>query len=647
MDLYLNGQRIELSEDAENVLLNFQASSFVNFGEVTGANSATFSIPPTENNVQILGPLHLPGFQKTTPYQKIDALIFSKGLKVLEGFAIIKSGSETFEANLFGTNSNWIDRIKDVPLRSLDYGIEMEFSISDFFDFRNTDFTAGQVVPVANYGWTDFWIFPTLPFYFLRPVYYTKFVLSKIFEFAGVTPSGTFWEWPGLAERILPITSPFIETDPAEVLIGGTASLSAEVEDDFYSEFGGNSFPVPIDVYSDQFTEISTSWPYNSAEYNTTQANVSIDATIVLLIDEFCTSVTFEILDTFSGPVASKMVSGLTGPAEISLSINVEMTFVSANSNLQFNFYINNAGGGVDAVKSFNVTIQNRNSIAFGGLIKPEFNLPNIKINDFVSDLAIRYGLVFSQSPANPTELKIDFIEDVLNRPATKNWSAFVNYSNAIPVEFKFGEYFKKNFFKTAPAENETLLFEKQKAGIYDGNFEIIDQTLEDEGTIFESIFAPILTRASNFPPQLATVNEWGTIQTLKATIPDDYAKLQIEENETPPRLGMVLNYETEFRLSSDAVGTSFVDISDGKFIASANENLSNIVAQRYAKFKICLDAAELYSAPAIIPEDEISNLNFTEPIFVSGLNGKFFLNSLTEYNAETGEAILSLLKIP
>ena len=142
MDLYLNGQRIELSEDAENVLLNFQASSFVNFGEVTGANSATFSIPPTENNVQILGPLHLPGFQKTMPYQKIDALVFSKGLKVLEGFAVIKSGAETFEANLFGTNSNWIDRIKDVPLRSLDYGIEMEFSISDFYDFRNTDSTS-------------------------------------------------------------------------------------------------------------------------------------------------------------------------------------------------------------------------------------------------------------------------------------------------------------------------------------------------------------------------------------------------------------------------------------------------------------------------------------------------------------------------
>jgi hypothetical protein len=260
--------------------------------------------------------------------------------------------------------------------------------------------------------------------------------------------------------------------------------------------------------------------------------------------------------------------------------------------------------------------------------------------------LAGRYGLVFSQTPANPGVLKIDFFEEVLNKPAAKDWTPFVNYADAIPVEFRFGEYFRKNKFLSARAENEVLLYEKQLAGIYDGEFEVLDETLPDEGTIFESIFAPVLTRGAGWAPPLWDVNNWGTIQTLKAPINEDGSQTTIEEVETPPRL-CVVQPADEFRVSSDALGSSYVDISDGYLIETGEENLSFLAAEYFAKFKQTLDAAELFTVPARLPFDEISNLDFTEPIYISNLGGKFFLNSIEEFDPSTGFCTLSILKIP
>ena len=643
MELYLNGQQIELSEDAEAVLLSFSSSSILNFGEVTGATSATFSIPPTATNIQILGPLNLPGFTKITPYKKIDALVVSNSQTVFEGYAVIKNAGVNFEANLFGTNSNWIDRVKDVPLRSLDYGISIENTISDFYDYRNSNWEDGQIVPLANYGPMDFWIFPTLPFYFLRPAYYLKFVLQKIFEFAGVTPTGNFWEWPGLVERILPISTPFVQADPAELLTTGYGVLNSPFIFDFYSDLGGTSWPVVMNSWGENFTEEEIDG-FTSGKYSATNTNVSIDATLTLQINASVTSLRFYVLS--DDIVLQKTVSGLVGPAEITLTLNSENVPILANTPLYFYFEVVNPGGTVTQIKKFNATVQNRNAIARGGEIRPEFNLPDLKIDEFLRDLAGRYGLVFSQSPANPTVLKIDFFEEVLNKPATKDWTPFVNYAEAIPVEFRFGEYFRKNKFLSARAENEVLLYEKQLAGIYDGEFEVLDETLPDEGTVFESIFAPVLTRAAGWAPPLFDVNNWGTIQTLKAPIDEDGSQNTIEEVETPPRLCLALASET-FRLSSDALGSSYVDISDGFYIATAQELLSNLVSQYYQKFKQTLDAAEVFTVPARLPFDEISNLDFTEPIYISNLGGKFFLNSIEEFDPSTGFCTLSILKIP
>lgn len=645
MELYLNGQQIELSEDAEAVLLSFSSSSILNFGEVTGANSATFSIPPTATNIQILGPLNLPGFTKVTPYKKIDALVVSNSQTVFEGYAVIKNAGVNFEANLFGTNSNWIDRIKGVPLRSLDFGISIENTITDFYNYRNSNWEDGQLVPLANYGPMDFWIFPTLPFYFLRPAYYLKFVLQKIFEFAGVTPTGNFWTWPDLEKRILPISFPFVQADPAELLTVGYGVLNSPFVFDFYSDDTGEiSWPVTMNSYGENFTYVDIDG-FDSAQYNSTNTNVSIDASITLVIDEFVTALRFYALNG-GERVLQKEVSGLVGPAEITINLNAENVPILANDPIYFYFEIVNAEATVTQIKKFNATVQNRNSVARGGEIRPEFNLPDLKIDEFLRDLAGRYGLVFSQSPANPGVLKIDFFEEVLNKPAAKDWSPFVNYAEAIPVEFRFGEYFRKNKFLSARAENEVLLYEKQLAGIYDGEFEVLDETLPDEGTIFESIFAPVLTRGAGWAPPLWDVNNWGTIQTLKATTNEDGSQTTIEEVETPPRL-CVIQPADEFRVSSDAVGTSYVDISDGYLIETGEENLSFLSVDFFEKFRQTLDAAEVFTVPARLPFDEISNLDFTEPIYISNLGGKFFLNSIEEFDPSTGFCTLSILKIP
>lgn len=220
-ELYIDGQRLDLSEDID-IRLTYSITDIENPVERKGTVSRTIEIPGTANNDNVFGSIYrfdqwVIGFD---PSVRANAYVLQNGVEVFNGIAqllAVKSDGQfkTYEVGLYGENVNLFKQLGDSELTDLDFSeLNHEWDAPNVVDaWTNSVGSTGNdyYYPAIDYGQASFTrtqapspyadVFTTGDFY---PAISVKKYLDKIVSGAGFTYESDFLTSQWFKQLIVP-----------------------------------------------------------------------------------------------------------------------------------------------------------------------------------------------------------------------------------------------------------------------------------------------------------------------------------------------------------------------------------------------------------------------------------------------------------
>ena len=131
-------------------------------------------------------------------------------------------------------------------------------------------------------------------------------------------------------------------------------------------------------------------------------------------------------------------------------------------------------------------TIASDDNVPTGGYFPITYNLPNIKIIDFIKFLAAITGSFPLQMTEENKVLFVPLATVWNNKTNASDWTRRIipqgAYNQAKTIEFKLSDYAQHNYYKWKADD--------KVAGNYDGDIQVENETLESEKTMFEFPFS-------------------------------------------------------------------------------------------------------------------------------------------------------------
>tara|TARA_Y100000593_G_C4321454_1_gene344000 strand:- start:1140 stop:3449 length:2310 start_codon:yes stop_codon:yes gene_type:complete len=201
----------------ESIKLNYSISSAENFGKRSGGFSRDIKLPPTENNIKVLGFIHeINDFDRKDVTNRKNCWVSQNGNTYIRGFARVDAirrsrRLEYFRIRVFGDNADIKDQLDKVYLNELDYGeIKLDVStVEDTWAYEDSD-DGDYLFPLVNYGkWRGItssldYVTPgdVCPALFVRPF------IHKCFNNIGYNVSSSFLDSTEGKRLLIPYTNP-------------------------------------------------------------------------------------------------------------------------------------------------------------------------------------------------------------------------------------------------------------------------------------------------------------------------------------------------------------------------------------------------------------------------------------------------------
>ncbi len=209
-ELYLNGQRIDLSEDIQ-IQLNLSLNDLENPTEKQSTFSRTIDVTGSVNNDAVFGHIYLfdSWIVNFDPTIKATAMIFQDGIMVMEGIGQLLAvkevdGDRSYELSVYGEIANLFRTSSNYQLTDLDFSdLNHEWSQTNMQDsWTNNISSAGQgyYYPINDIGRPSFERTNTPPssaLYYVEdmlPAIYLKEYINRIAEMHGYTIESNFFE---------------------------------------------------------------------------------------------------------------------------------------------------------------------------------------------------------------------------------------------------------------------------------------------------------------------------------------------------------------------------------------------------------------------------------------------------------------------
>jgi len=209
-ELYLNGQRIDLSEDIQ-IQLNLSLNDLENPTEKQSTFSRTIDVTGSVNNDAVFGHIYLfdSWIVNFDPTIKATAMIFQDGIMVMEGIGQLLAvkevdGDRSYELSVYGEIANLFRTASNYQLTDLDFSdLDHEWSQTNMQDsWTNNISSAGQgyYYPINDIGRPSFERTNTPPasaLYYVEdmlPAIYLKEYVDRIAEMHGYTIESNFFE---------------------------------------------------------------------------------------------------------------------------------------------------------------------------------------------------------------------------------------------------------------------------------------------------------------------------------------------------------------------------------------------------------------------------------------------------------------------
>lgn len=301
---------------------------------------------------------------------------------------------------------------------------------------------------------------------------------------------------------------------------------------------------------------------------------------------------------------------------------------VKAGGTIKFEWL---SDGGLKAAKflggTLNATLSSDENVPSGGYFPIAYNLPKIKIIDFVKFLAAITGTFpLQMSKDNVVEfVPLSTVWD--NKAQAKDWTRRViaqgSENKPKAIDFSMSGYAQHNYYKWK--SDDTV------AGNYNGDLKINNETLGTEKTIYEFPFAA--SDGNNVPMYMYTIQK-GTTSEKKG----DYGIVSREETTTTTEVEKPSYSACKDRILRLTKG------DDGKALAVFDIDMQAILKEKYRHIEESLRSAKIVTEKMRIRDLELIDFDETKPVYLAQY-GSYF--AITEIKAdEKGLAKVTMFQL-
>ena len=624
--LYFNGQLVELPNGVQ-ISTNYQIATFKNLEDFQISFTNTITIPSSEKFINILRGYGIEGVQTTAPYRINRVTYYRNGVLQFENAsAIITSYDQSFKINIYFQNNalfEIIDGLKISDLQLSQFNHQLNLS-------KYNELLVDGVLsyPLANYGVQED---EEILFEYQVPAIKTSYLWNKIFA-----DNGFSYVYKGRGNR--PDFNPFLSEEWNDARLtfdqGIQPNTEKELEEIDFSVSGRaqNQFDF---VQSDIPFEVFFGLGFDTQRNDSNMYVNGLNGASVFAVNE---ENYYKIQlggDVIAADIQECRLEVLkngiffTEIATIEQGVNQfsfdERLFLTDGDELLFQFRCTNQESNQTIDLNCDINIEITVDNQFRNINLSEY-FNKIGQKEFIKNLANKFGLVFRQVG---TVYEFISFKELL--------TPFANYQSfdaLKPVNFVFDDWSDKfnNLVKqeTKLSKNwkkrNSLQYKyiNKNDNFADSEILIDDQTLENEGTILNSLF---------FAPRNSNISlPKGRLKRIP---------LYEVEEEGPkvskPGAFFITTKKVEGTFKYKQVGAN-PRTYNGQFQIANFKGLSFVeLKNKWIQLQSILTRTEKIEAELKLNELDIQSLNWFKLKYIKQLGGLYYLNKINNFtNNET-----------
>jgi hypothetical protein len=610
--------------------------------------SNDFVIPLTALNRSILDYPENINSGSRNPYEKVECELFDGGVSIATGYLKYQIvDSTTLQASFFSDNANWFTLIKDKKLTDLDLSeYDHDWNYSTIATAINANKSSGYTYPLIDYGYFSandtLYVFSEEMF----PAMFVHTVFKQCFFDIGWKVEGELIDHPLFNRMIIPFCAPSFRH-----------SL------DYINE---NSFTEAKDIA--QAFSVTTTLTWDNVD-----TTIAIPATgkynVVIYLEITGSVVPTDTLDFQINGVSYQILGGITTTGVFRWVIeNIDL---QATDDLSV-IYTVAGGSSVTVTTNSFAQITMLADITRGGELQMSSLMPDISQADFLNYICFAFGALPQANALSKTVSFTLFNSIKNNIPDALDWSNKIDMGSTRQVNFTelLDSYAKRSIitYSEDSEDSELASYQNETGQMFgQGEFNIENDHLQGIETIYEAPFTPMINvnsfsntmyipqikfvvngvRSIKPSPKIAILSENIAVDTLSA---NQYDILRIFNDPD--------EYETDYQDCSSIpfcwfAKTSFIDEVDELTDTLAFDQIlfpnaigDPLIDRFLADYESILNNMKYLSASVHLTDVDISNLDFSVPVYIDAHKAYFYVSKINNYQGSRQVTEVELIKI-
>lgn len=683
-ELYINSQLIE-ALDTE-IALTLSAFKLDGLGTRKGSYSNVFDLPKTNANKLLFENCELVTSVTSIPYQINTCQIFVDGQLVVDGSAIIRETKESYKVFISAGNSDFFKaiatlKIKDVPLSDFNHLYSL-INVSERRESRD-----GFVYPNIDYG---FWEFISLDDWnnttilnrnqYFQPSFWCRTIIERAVSFLGYTISGD------LIDSVTYQNSALLCKGVQEDVSSSLAKYRHNID---YGQLTNQtsekiSFPERIDDKNELYTNFPAGGQFayfpNVEDKDLVLFDISITGKVItntprpfsngrVFIDLLIYNEAGDLLLTVGNEYRfPNLFTGLfnryNAPPNNEMSIDLfaarlpnnrtgDQLFADLINNtsdlttLRFGWQVrtdkDQASAGLPRLKFENLEFSinqvprlGRSIATLTTNVQAEQVLPqNETVGDLLLTLANIEGIIFQVDESTKT-VRTSKLDNLIDRKGNAlDWSDKIDLTEEPETIYTLDAFAQRNLYRFAEDDKDRNL----APNTGQGSINVFNLNIESEKIAFESKFATV--------PILPTFNGdllFGKVFTGDKYTFDGFNYTLIEPltiDEFKPRIVVLSESESVLDVSPGLPTDINFDVSPlvMDFERAINDN--------YRLIRSVLVNTKVIRALFLLDLEDITNLDFTRPVFIEYFGEYFYIESINQFKVNKREScFVTLVRI-
>jgi len=701
INLIVQGQQLDLFKD-EVFAISKAVSKIGDLNLRNGDVSINFKVPATANNNEIFRYLYNLNNNNLGAFKRFEGVVLDGQSVVSVGYyQVLKTNplKKVIELRFYGGNSDWFDLIKDRSINKT-YTNETNNPNAKSYDLSYMNHKFEEESIKASWGNDEgYKYFPIdngsisnrLDNAFIKQDFqlgvFQHTIVENILNSVGIKLAGNLLNDPLYYNTLINLPTDLNQfelqnsTKRFEQISGTAIRRNAYLPVDFVlndndTKWNGNTFTATDDMnfFNMYFKFCAYTFFSQGTGFDKGDLVVKIDFTIN------------GVPSTETRTLTADLVSGSDKRNYLFQEEEWNFTNVKAGDTFTFSIgnFNNTAPFGTNYWYSNDNYLQNTAYVKYqtGTLTTYDITnaIPEINQAKFMQDVMFRFGCISQFDSINRT-LYIDKF-DTIERNKTKglDFTNKVDLSKDINIDFTklLQKYFKTTYIKYVEDDKDlTSILNKRifEIGLGDGEINIDNDNLSDEGTIYESPFAST-TQSWTFPysdgfdtsnfylPVMSLFNGNGDVNELKPRIFVNGGNIPIAQINKNGYTSITFNGNNESTVgyafftkeiledvgvTDKGLNSNLDTLSFQHYEGKGSAYIGNTLLEKYYNLQSKILNAPIFLSIYLKLDDlDIEKIDFLTPIWIETQvdSGYYYINEISQYKGDGSTTKVNLVKI-